>query len=120
MCVCVCRFGISFTYVIEVIDSKLISVCLINDYLLIADLHIFVYGCAKCASISLECTKVILSKLNNFGKVNGKWTCDSDASDYAGNSNLEDNDEWMGPGWYRITGDAGTRIPERSQGKDII
>ena len=52
--------------------------------------------------------------------MNGKWTCDSDASDYAGNSNLEDNDEWMGPGWYRITGDAGNRIPERSQGKDII
>ena len=26
-CVCVCRFGISFTYVIESIDSKLISVC---------------------------------------------------------------------------------------------
>ena len=30
---CVCRFGISFTYVIKSIDSKLISVCLINDYL---------------------------------------------------------------------------------------
>ena len=43
-CVCVCRFGISFTYVIEGIDSKVISVCLINDYLLIADLHTFVYG----------------------------------------------------------------------------
>ena len=28
----VCRFGISFKYVIEVIESKLISVCLINDY----------------------------------------------------------------------------------------
>ena len=33
MCVCVCRFGISFTYIIKIIDSKLISVCLINDYL---------------------------------------------------------------------------------------
>ena len=43
MSVCVCRFGISFTYVIENINSKLISVCLINDNLLIADLHIFVY-----------------------------------------------------------------------------
>ena len=35
-CVCVCRFGISFTYVIENIESKLISECLINDYSLIA------------------------------------------------------------------------------------
>ena len=35
------------TYVIESIDSKLISVCLINDYLFIADLHIFVYGRAE-------------------------------------------------------------------------
>ena len=51
---------------IKSIDSKLISVCLINDYLLIADLHIFVHGCAECASISLECTKVKLLVLNNF------------------------------------------------------
>ena len=64
--VCVCRFGISFIYVIESIDSKLISVCLINDYSLIADLHIFVYQRAELSSISLECTKVKLSVLNNF------------------------------------------------------
>ena len=51
---------------IESIDSKLISVCFINDYLLIADLHIIVYGRAECASISLECTKVKLLILNNF------------------------------------------------------
>ena len=62
--VCVCE---DFTYKIESIDSKLISVCLINDYSLIADLHIFVYGCAECAYISLECTKVKLLILNNFG-----------------------------------------------------
>ena len=37
----------------KVIKSKLISVCLINDYSLIADLHIFVYGRAKFSSISL-------------------------------------------------------------------
>ena len=48
-----------FTYVI--------SVCLINDYSLIANLHIFVYGRAECTSISLECTKVKLLILNNFG-----------------------------------------------------
>ena len=65
MCV-VWRFGISFTYIIEGIESKLISVCLINDYSLIADLHIFVYGCAEFSSISLECTKVQLLILNNF------------------------------------------------------
>ena len=52
------RFGVSFTYVIESLDSKLIPVCLINDYSLIAELHIFVYGSAECAIISLECTKV--------------------------------------------------------------
>ena len=56
----------SFTYVIESIDSKFISVCLINDYLLVADLHIFVYGSAECVTISLECTKVKLLILNNF------------------------------------------------------
>ena len=53
---------------IESIDSKLISVCLINDYSLIADLHIFVYGRAECASILLECTKVKLLILNNFDR----------------------------------------------------
>ena len=66
-CVCVWRFGVSFTYMIESIDSKLISVCLINDYSLIADLHIFVYGSAECATILLECTKVKLLILYNFG-----------------------------------------------------
>ena len=61
MCVvCVCRFGVIFTYVIEGIDSKVISVCLINNYSLIADLHTFVYESAEYASISLECTKVKL------------------------------------------------------------
>ena len=47
--------------------SKLISVCLINDYSLIAELYIFVYSRAECASFSLECTKVNLLILNNFG-----------------------------------------------------
>ena len=69
MCViCVCRFGISFTYVIEGIDLKLISVCLVNDFSLIADLHIFVYGRAECSSISLECIKLKLLISNNFEK----------------------------------------------------
>ena len=45
----------SFTYMIETIDFKSISVCLINDYFLIADLLIFGYGSAECATISLEC-----------------------------------------------------------------
>ena len=40
--------------------------CLINDYSLIADLHIFVYGRAECTTISLECTKVKLLILNDF------------------------------------------------------
>ena len=31
MNVCVCRFGVIFTYVIEGIDLKVISVCLIID-----------------------------------------------------------------------------------------
>ena len=63
VCVCVCE---DFTYVMESIDSKLISVCLINDYSLIADLHIFVYGCAEYATISIECTKVKLPIFNSF------------------------------------------------------
>ena len=54
---------------IESIDSKLISVCLINDYSLITDPHIFVYGSVECATISLECTKVKPLILNNFGGV---------------------------------------------------
>jgi hypothetical protein len=70
---CVWRFGVSFTYVIETIDSKLISVCLINDYLLIADLHIFVYGRAECATISLEWTKVKLLILNYFAYTYFVW-----------------------------------------------
>ena len=70
MCVgCVCILGVTFTYVIEGIDSKVISVCLINDYSLIADLHIFDYGRAECKSISLKFTKVKLSILNNFGMI---------------------------------------------------
>ena len=52
----------------ESIDSKFISVCFINDYSLIADLHIFVYGRAECFSISLECIKVKIFILNNFGQ----------------------------------------------------
>ena len=54
---------------IEGIEWILISVCLINDYSLIAYLHIFVYGHTECASISLECTKVKLSILDNFGTI---------------------------------------------------
>ena len=44
------------------------SMCLINDYSHIADLHIFVYGSAECATTSLECTnvKLLLLILNNF------------------------------------------------------
>ena len=55
---------------IEIIVSKLISVCLIKDYSLNADLRIFVYGRAELSSTSLECTKVKLLILNNFG---GYW-----------------------------------------------
>ena len=67
MCsVCVWRFGVTFTYAIESIDSKLISVCLINDYSLIADLHIFFMEAQNAQPFSLQCIKVKLLKLNNF------------------------------------------------------
>ena len=65
--VCVCRFGISFRNMIERIDSKLISECLIIDYSLNADLHICVYGRAECASFSLECTKMKLLIIKKLG-----------------------------------------------------
>ena len=65
-CVCAFSFGVIFTYVIEGIDPNVISVCLIDDYSLIADLCIFVYESTECASISLECTKVNLLISNNF------------------------------------------------------
>ena len=45
---------------------ELISVCLMNDYSLSDDLHIFVYGRAECATVSLECTKVKPLISNNF------------------------------------------------------
>ena len=57
---CVCIFGVTLSYVIEGIDSIVISVCLINDYLYFAR--------AECESISLKCTKVKLSILNNFDR----------------------------------------------------
>ena len=60
------KFSVFFTYMIESIDSKLIFMCFINDYSLIGDLHIFVYGRAECAIISLKCTKVKHLILNNF------------------------------------------------------
>ena len=66
MSVCADLASLPHTYVIEFIESKLISLCLINDYSLIADLHIFVYGRDEFSSISLECTKVKLLILNNF------------------------------------------------------
>ena len=55
----------------ESIDSKKNSVFLINDYSLIADLHIFVYESAECATILLECTKMKLLILNNIA-INAK------------------------------------------------
>ena len=51
---------------IESIESKLISVCLIHVYSLIAQLHIFVYERAEFSFISLKCTKGKFSILNNF------------------------------------------------------
>ena len=62
-CMCVRRFCVSHKS-----DRKYrfaINFC-VFDYLLFADLHIFVYGRAECATISLECTKVKLLILNNF------------------------------------------------------
>ena len=46
---CVCEDLAS----LESIDLKLIPVCLINNYSLIADLHIFVFGRAEGASFQL-------------------------------------------------------------------
>ena len=48
--------------------SKVIFVCLINDYSLITDLHIlymYVYARAECESISLRCTTVKLYEINH-------------------------------------------------------
>ena len=47
-------------------DSKLVGVCLINDFSLIADLHVFIYGSAECATTTLECTKVKFLILKNL------------------------------------------------------
>ena len=60
MCVvCVCEDLAYLSHAIESIDSKLISVCLINDYSLNADLHIFVYGRAECLFACLLCMWLI-------------------------------------------------------------
>ena len=47
----------TFKYAIESIDSKLISVCLVTDYSLIADPHKFVYGSAECATLFTQMYK---------------------------------------------------------------
>ena len=63
-CVCVMIWR-----VFHICDKKYrfkISLCVFNDYSLIADLHLLVYGSAECATISLECTMVKLLILNNF------------------------------------------------------
>ena len=39
--------------------------------------------------------------------------CDSDLLEA---NSSEENYEWMGSGWYRIAGEAGTMIPETPQG----
>ena len=52
---------------------EIISVCLINDYSLIADLHIFVFMDALNYlpfHSNDQCTKVKLLILNNFGQFN--------------------------------------------------
>ena len=74
--VCVWKFGVTFTYTIESIDSKLISVCSINDYSLIADLIIFVYGSAECATLFTRKYKGETSyiNLNNFALNYFKWS----------------------------------------------
>ena len=64
--VCDVCVQIWYLFHIRIIYKKVYSVCFINNYSLIPDLHIFVYGRAECASISLKCTKVKLSILNNF------------------------------------------------------
>ena len=66
---CVCRYDISFTFVILTIESKLISLSLISDYSLITNLHIFViYECTELSPISVDSKKSKLSILNKFGK----------------------------------------------------
>ena len=51
-----------------------------------------------------------------------KWNCDDSTGDFLmGNTNgLVFNAEWVGTGWYRFTGDAGTKMPESTAGKDIL
>ena len=63
---CVFRFDICFTYVISTLESKLISLCLIVDYSLITNLHIFVYERAELSSISVDSTNTKFAILNNF------------------------------------------------------
>ena len=53
----VCRdLTFFFTYVIQTIELKLVSLCLISHYSLITYLHIFVYERAELSSISVYCT----------------------------------------------------------------
>ena len=55
-CVYVCKFGINFIYVIERIDSEVIFVCLINDYSLIAEVHICI--CLRTCRMRVHFTQM--------------------------------------------------------------
>ena len=66
---CVWRFYISFMYVLQTVESKLPYLCLITDHSQITQLHFFVYERTEFSSISLECTNVKLSILDNFGPI---------------------------------------------------
>ena len=64
---CVCRYDISFDHVCDItMESKSISLCLISNYSLIPNLHMFVYEHAELSSISVDSTNAKLSVLNNF------------------------------------------------------
>ena len=67
---CVCRYDISFLYVILTIESKLISLCLISDYSIIINLHIFVNERAELSSISVNSTKEKITKEKICSQIN--------------------------------------------------
>jgi len=43
--------------------------------------------------------------------------CDSSDSSMENSNTVQDDPEWLGEGWYRILGDAGTKIPEQKVGR---
>jgi len=76
--------------------------------------------CPTTTVILPECTDYIelneaTRSVNHEGTVDGIYISDVFGFDYG---DCSETNQWNGPGWYRMTGEAGTKIPEQTPGRD--